>query len=56
MKKGFTLVELLGAIILLGLIALLIAVPIVARINNASGKISRATDRILKAHVMQYIL
>lgn len=55
MKKGFTLVELLGAIILLGLISLLIAVPIVARINNASGKISRATERILKEHVMQYI-
>lgn len=55
MKKGFTLVELLGAIILLGLISLLIAVPIIARINKASGKISKATERILKEHVMQYI-
>ena len=55
MKKGFTLVELLGAIILLGLISLLIAVPIISRINNASNKISKATERIIKEHVMQYI-
>ncbi len=55
MKKGFTLVELLGAIILLGLISLLIAVPIVARINKNSDRIDNATLKILKEYVLQYI-
>ena len=55
MKKGFTLVELLGTIILLGLLAFVVAVPIIARINKNSEKINSATVKMLREYVLQYM-
>lgn len=46
-KKGFTLVELLGVIILIGLIALAISSPIVSLINSNSKKIDQAALDLL---------
>ena len=50
MKKGFTLVELIGVIILLGALAL-IAVPVVNNtINNSKGKAYRSQiDAVMQA-------
>ena len=55
MKKGFTLVELLGTIIILGLLTFVVAVPIVARINKNAEKINDATVKMLRESVVQYI-
>lgn len=55
MKKGFTLVELLGTIILLALLAFVVAVPIVARINKNASKINEATVKVLKEYTLSYI-
>ena len=55
MKKGFTLVELLGTIILLGLLSFVVAVPIVARINKNARRINEATITMLREYVISYI-
>ena len=46
-KKGFTLVELLGVIILIGLIILAISSPIISLINNNSKKLDESALKLL---------
>ena len=54
-RQGFTLVELLGVITVLGLIAL-IAFPIITgSINKAKSNISEATAKVLYSNGESYI-
>lgn len=46
-KKGFTLAELLGVIILLAAISASIAVPILSQINKTTTKVNKAIENIL---------
>lgn len=55
MKKGFTLVELICVIVLLGLVSL-IAVPLILNaVNNKSGDIDEATKKIIYQATDLYI-
>ena len=55
MKKGFTLVELICVIVLLGLVSL-IAVPLILNaVNNKSGDIDEATKKIIYQATELYI-
>ena len=54
-KKGFTLVELLGTIILMGLITTLIVTPIISQINKMSGKVDKATLDLLYSTTELYM-
>lgn len=55
MKRAFTLVELLGTIILIGLISFAVAVPIIGQINSMSTKISNSTMRLIKENIGLFI-
>lgn len=48
MKKGFTLVELLGVIVLLGLLTIIATPPILNQIKKTKDKLSSATEQVLK--------
>ena len=55
MKKGFTLTELIGVVIILALIALLAFPPILNAIRSTKGKISDASKEILYNAVGLYV-
>ena len=55
MKKGFTLVELLGVIVLLGLLTIVAAPPILNQIKKTKGKLSKATERVLSIAAEEYV-
>ena len=55
MKKGFTLVELLGVIVLLGLLAIVATPPILNQIKKTKGKLSDATKIIIFNGAEDYI-
>lgn len=46
-NKGFTLAELLGVIIILGLVVVAIAVPLLSQINSTSSSLNDATKELL---------
>lgn len=54
-KMGFTLVELLGVIILMGLISAAIATPILAQINKTSTKIDETALKLLYSDTELYM-
>lgn len=54
-KRGFTLVELLGVIILIGLIILAISSPIVSLINSNSKKLDEASLKLLYTSAEQFM-
>lgn len=55
MKKAFTLVELIGAIIILGMIALLAFPPLLNMIRGTNEEIDKASQTLLFTAVDQYI-
>ena len=55
MKKGFTLVELLAVIVILGVLSVLIVPKIKKTLNNSKEKINLASaNELLKAAEYQY--
>ncbi|MBQ2409532.1 MAG: type II secretion system protein [Bacilli bacterium] len=54
-KKGFTLAELIGVVIILGLIVLLVVTPILSQIRNQSSKIDNLTKGLLFSTAENYI-
>ena len=54
-KKGFTLVELIGVIIIIGLLLVLVATPIIGQIRNQEGRLSSSTKEILLNAVEVYL-
>lgn len=55
MKKGFTLVELLGVIVLLGLLTIIAAPPILNQIKKTKEKLSSATETLLSSAAEEYV-
>lgn len=55
MKKGFTLVELIGVIIVLGLIALIALPPILNAIREKESEISEASEEIIYNATSLYV-
>jgi prepilin-type N-terminal cleavage/methylation domain-containing protein len=47
MKKGFTLAELLGVVVIISILALLVLPPIINQIKNSTTKINDATLKII---------
>lgn len=55
MKKGFTLIEVIGVVVLLGAIAL-IAYPTITKVmNDTKGKIDSATTQIITSSADLYL-
>ena len=54
MNKGFTLVEIIGVVIVLGLITLVSFPLILKTINDSRGQISDATTNLIVSSAMQY--
>lgn len=54
-KNGFTLVELLGVIVIIGVLMLLALNPILGQIRNNSSKLSEASLKILYSSTEQYL-
>lgn len=53
-KKGFTIVEIIGAIIILGLIALLAFPPMLNMVKTGESKIDEATKTLIYTASSQY--
>ena len=53
-KRAFTLVEVIGVIIVLGLIALLAFPPMLNMVKNSENKVSDATKNLIYTSSMQY--
>lgn len=54
-EKGFTLVELLGVIVILGLLTIVTVPPLLNQIKKSKDKLSSATIKILSAATEQHI-
>mgnify|MGYP005774564877 CR=1 FL=1 len=55
MKRGFTLVELIGVVVILALVALLAFPPLLKSINNKKNQISDASKEILYSATDSYV-
>ena len=55
MKKGFTLVELLGVIIIISAIALIVLPPIINQIGSSESRVDAATELLIKEAAMLYV-
>jgi len=55
MKRGFTLVELIGTVVILGLIALLAFPPMLNMINNSKSEVSEATKSFIYTAAQTYV-
>lgn len=54
-KKGFTLTELIGTVIILGLIALIAFPPLLKQIQGTKSKIDEATEKLIIAGASNYV-
>lgn len=54
-KKGFTLAELLGVIVLLGILVTVAFPPLLNQLNKSKDKLSDATLKVLGTAAEQYI-
>ena len=54
-KKGFTLVELLGVLVLVAVILIVVVTPIVGQINSKKGEIDEATKMVLFSSATSYL-
>lgn len=54
-KKGFTLAELLGVVIIMGLIILVVVTPILSQVRKQSNKIDDLTQELLYSTVETYL-
>lgn len=54
-KKGFTLVELLGVLVLVAIILTVVVTPIVGQINSKKGEIDEATKMVLFSTATSYL-
>lgn len=54
-KKGFTLVELLGVVVILGLLLIIALPPILNQIKSAKGQISAATTQLIENAADLYV-
>lgn len=54
-KKGFTLTELIGVIIILGLIAIIAFPPLLKQIKGTQTTIDEATEKMIKVGASNYV-
>ncbi len=54
-KKGFTLVELLGVLILMAIVMVVVVTPIVGQIRNTSKKLDTASLKVLYTSTASYL-
>lgn len=54
-KKGFTLVELLGVLIIMAIIMVVVVTPIVGQIRNTSKKLDSASLKVLYSSTASYL-
>lgn len=54
-KKGFTLAEVLGVIIILGLLVIVSFPPLLSQLKKSQGKLSDATLKVLGTAAEQYV-
>lgn len=54
-KKGFTLVELIGVLVIIGLLLLVTATPILGQIRNQKGKLDDASTKVLYSSATTYL-
>ena len=54
-KKGFTLVELLGVLVLVAVILIVVVTPIVGQINSKKSEIDEATKMVLFSSATSYL-
>lgn len=54
-KKGFTLVELLGVLVIIALILIVVLTPIMGQIRSKQGEIDDATKRVLYSSATSYL-
>ena len=55
MNKGFTLMELLGVIVILALLMILLVPNVLEQINNKKGEVSKAEEETIKAAAELYV-
>ena len=55
MNKGFTLMELLGVIVILALLMILLVPNVLEQINNKKGEVSKAEEEAIKAAAELYV-
>ena len=55
MKKGFTLVELLGVIVIISAIALIVLPPIINQLGSSESRVDAATESLVKEAAMLYV-
>ena len=55
MKKGFTLVELLGVIVIISAIALIVLPPIINQIGSKESRVDAATESMIEEAAMLYV-
>ena len=55
MRKGFTLVELVGVVIILGIVVLLAFPPLLGMIRDANREITKANETLLLTATDQYV-
>ena len=54
-KSGFTLVELIGVLVIIGLLVVVVSTPILGQIRNQKKQLKEATAKILYASVETYL-
>ena len=54
-KKGFTLVELIGVLVLVAVILIVVVTPIMGQINSKKGEIDEATRMVLFSSATSYL-
>lgn len=56
MKKGFTLVEMIGSIVILAVLAIVAFPAVLNMLNNSQGKVDSSMQEYIKGAAKEYVL